>query len=439
MSSFIYDALIHLLNLTIMRTPYSLLTAVGLLIPSLLVLAQTKTPIETTSANQNATLSQKDLDQLPFAKGNWEYRLMKNVGTDYQNNSEGGQSLGHQDEFNLNLGANYYFADGLAAGLNLESSWKEVHTLPDISTNTNKWMINADFKYGVHLSPNFNIFGMASVGVGTENTTDKSAGNSTSFKDNLFDYKLTVGAPFRVFGTAPIYLTPQVSWDHLSTSFDGGKEIRSGLRVGLDFETYLGRNDFYCDHSHGFNLSKNIYEPGTSFLEFSTGGQFAFGTLKTTYSGSGSEQQENYSNECLDFCYGNYILPYFAVGAGFRFGGTELKDKESDDKTTTGKWMFSPMVVLNAPVDNGWNNSFLQFKVGFGAETNTSSGGTNSSTEKNNIFGYSGMFGYNDLVARKVAITAKIGYEWNSFKNTDTDTKQKSNGPAFEMGTKFIF
>ncbi len=412
-----------------------MLSTIGLLVPVLFCPAQSRHP-EQTTATGSSTISSRDIEQLPFARGNWEYQIRQNAEYSYMKNSESGQSLGHQNSLGFNLGANYFVADHIGVGLELNTKWTGNHYLSD--NTTSKWMGWADVMYGLPLSPDIDFYGKLSVGLGTEKATYKSGSTSSSTTDNLFGYRIGVGAPIRLFDKGPLFVTPELSWDYLHTSFDGGHENDNGLRLGLCLEAYMGCNQFSCDCHHGFSLSHNVYQPGTSFIDFSTHGGFDFGTLKTTYTGSSSVQEESHSREMLDAGYSIYVLPNFAVGGSIAVGGTSEKDKNSSAKVTTGNWMITPMLEFNLPVDNGWNNSFLKLGVGFGSEKSTSGSGSNSSSVTDNIFSYYALVGYNDFIARRLAFVPRIGYECNTFKNTSTDVKEKSNGIEVELGLRLF-
>jgi hypothetical protein len=416
-----------------MKVLCSILATASLLSSSLFLFAQ----VEKTSSSPASTITSREINNIPFARGSWEYLIRQNVEYHYFKNTQEGQSYGHQNEFRIDIGADYFVANRIGIGLDFDADWTGYHYQSDNTSSL--CMAYGNIMYGIPVNQNFNIYGKAAIGYGTQTIKYKSSGTSTSTKDNIYGYKLAVGTPIRFFERGPVYLTPQVSWNYLSTSFDGGKEKDNGLRVALGFEAYMGCRDFMCDCHHGFSLSKNIYQPGTSFFDFDTRGNFGFGTLKTTYSGSSAgSQQQNYSLESIGLGYDVYILHNIAIGGRVEIGGNSQKDKTTNIKSTTGRWMITPMVEFNLPVNNGWNNTFLKAGVGFGSEKNSTSGSSISSSLKYNIFSYYTLIGYNDFIAKRLAFTPKIGYEWNSFKNTTTDIKQKSSGLQLEFGMRLF-
>ena len=416
-----------------MKVLYVMHMIAGLLTSAIFVSAQPLL-IEKKTASPVLAVGSMDTGYTPFARGNWQYLLRRNAGYSYMKYSQNGQKLGHQNSLGFNLGANYFVKQGLGVGLELDAMWQGSHYTTD--NTSSRWMVYGDIMYGRPLSQNFNLYGKLSVGLGGEHTSYKAGSVSSSSTDNLFGYKIAIGAPIRLFNKGPIYLTPQLSYDYCHTSFDGGSEKDNGLRFGLSFEAYMGCSDHMCDSHHGFSLSKNIYQPGTGFIDFTSRGRFGFGTEKTTY--SGSTQQENYSSESVKFGYSYYVLRNIAIGGSLELGGSSQKDKNSNYKVTGSDWMITPMVTLNLPVDNGWNNSFLQAGVGFGSEKTTVNSGSSSSSDKTNIFKYYALVGYNNFFGKRLAFTPRIGYEWNTYKDTDTGIKQKGNGIEIEMGVRLF-
>lgn len=404
-----------------------------LLTPTLFALGQ---HIEKNSATPVSTISTKEIAYTPFAQGNWQYLIRRNADYSYMKNSVSGQSLGHQNELGFNLGANYFVQQGLGVGLELDARWQGTHYATD--NTSSRWMLYGDAMYGIPINPDFNLYGKLSVGVGGEHTSYTSGNTSGSSSDNLFGFKVAVGAPIRLFDRGPIYLTPQFGYDYCHTSFSGGSEKDNGFRLGLSLEAYMGCPDFMCDGHHGFALSKGIYQPGLSFIDFSTRGHFGFGTDKTSYDASSSTSQQNYTNESLKIGYDYYILHNIAIGGSLELGGSSQKDKNSGYKTTSGNWMVTPMVTFNLPADNGWNNAFLMAGVGFGSEKTTLHSGNTSSSDKTNIFNYYALIGYNDFFAKRLAFTPKIGYEWNTFKDVGSGIKEKSNGIEIELGVRLF-
>ena len=58
---------------------------------------------------------------------------------------------------------------------------------------------------------------------------------------------------------------------------------------------------------------------------------------------------------------------------------------------------------------------------------------------KYNISNYCFNLGFNDFFGKHIAFTPKIGYEWETFKNTETDVKTKHSGFEFSLGGSLHF
>jgi hypothetical protein len=93
------------------------------------------------------------------------------------------------------------------------------------------------------------------------------------------------------------------------------------------------------------------------------------------------------------------------------------------------------MITANLPADNCWNNLFLQVGYGFGSQKNSSG----PSDNKYSLSNYCVNLGFNDFFGRHIAFTPKIGYEWETSKNEDTDIKNKWSGLEFGLGASLRF
>jgi hypothetical protein len=412
----------------------SLLSLGSALVPALFTFAQ-KTPVDTNPANIASIISQKDLATLPFAKGNWELLTTPYLGYNYTNKTLEPETGGYAQKFNLNLGTTYFLANHVGLGLDFRLGSNGDHFQAN-NINT-QWMGSLGLKYGISLSHQFGIYGQASYGLGESNSTDKSGSYSTTTKDNLSEFHFEFGAPIRLYG--PEYFTPFVSYNHLTTSFTGGKEINSGFGFGFRMETYFGCSDYMCDRHHEFSISDKLYQPGTSFFDFTTSGKLGFGTIDTKNSGYGSTSGSiDYSCESICLSYGYYLLPGLAGGLRLGYDGNTQKNDASNFKMNTSRFMISPMLELNAPFSKGWNNLFLNLEAGFGRENSSNSNFTSSTSTKTNIFNYGGFIGYNNFFSKYVALTPKLGYEFSSLKFSDSDYKQHNNGIKFEVGLRLF-
>jgi hypothetical protein len=396
--------------------------------------AQIKT-VETTTASTSNVISEKTLAELPFQKKNWQFIATQEAGLSYVNESQQGQPSGYLDKAALNLGADYMVANNVGLGLDLRLNEQGNHYQADNSTS--KWMAYADIMYGKSITPNIGLYGKFSFGLGSTSSTDKSGSNSTTTKNNLTGFRFELAAPIRFTGHE--YITPFISYNLLTTSFDGGKQHDDGARIGFRFETYLGPNNFSCPSHQVPAFSSNLYQPGSSFIDFSSSGRIGFGSITTTNSGTGGTSgSEDYSCEsvCVDYKY--YIFHDLALGARLELGGNSQNDKQGDTKITMGKWMFAPGIEINAPSHGGLNNLFLDLGLGFGAQNNKTNSGSNSTSDKTNIFSFGASMGYNYLFARDIAFTPKIGYMSNSFTYSGSNNKGYSQGPKLDLGIRFF-
>ncbi|HWY35241.1 MAG TPA: hypothetical protein VNX68_11385 [Nitrosopumilaceae archaeon] len=417
-----------------MKAPHLLLTAFCLLTPMIFLFAQVKPD----NTSPTSTISAKDIEQLEiFGKGKWEFLINRKFGYENMANYGDNQSSGHENKLMIDLGATYYFAKGLGVGLDLSGNFTGNHYSGDILNR--KWIGNLSFTYGIPFSNNLGVYGRAGIGYGMTNNIVKTSGNSTTTKYNLFNEKGEIGALLRPYETSQWFLNPYVSYRNQTTSFDGGKETESRFQVGLRLEAMLGCDEFTCGMRHGTGFP-NRYQQGTSFIGFISEGNFGFGQIKTSYSGTSNSSSEiDFTKHSLGFEYNIYAFHNLAIGAEFQIGGEVQKDKGTDNKVTTSDWSINPGIELNLPVRNGLNDMFLKGGVTFGSGKNGTSNGTNSSSQQTNVFNYCVGLGYNDFFTNRLSFTPIVEYNWNTNKYTDTDLKYKTRGVDFGMRIRAFF
>ncbi len=414
-----------------MKTPGFVLTVICLLTPVIFLFGQ----IKSNNAPLSSTISAIDIE--PFAKGQWEFLVNRKF--DYENMANYGdnESSGQQNKLLIDLGATYYFAKGFGVGLDLSGDFTGNHYSGDILNR--KWIGDLSFTYGIPITNNFGVYGRAGIGYGITNNIVKTSGNSTTTKYNLFNEKAEIGVLIRPYESSQWFIDPYISYRNQTTNFDGGKETESRFQVGLRLETFLGCDEFTCGMRNGYG-SPNRYQQGTSFIGFISEGNFGFGQIKTSYSGTGYSASEiDFTKESLGFEYNIYVLHNLAVGAEFQIGGEVQKDKGSDNKVTTSDWSINPGIELNLPVQNGLNNMFLKGGITFGSGMNGTSNGTSSSSLKTNIFNYCVGVGYNDFFTNRLSLTPIIEYDWNTNKDTDTNLKLKTKGLDFGLRVRAFF
>jgi hypothetical protein len=137
--------------------------------------------------------------------------------------------------------------------------------------------------------------------------------------------------------------------------------------------------------------------------------------------------------------YNYYIFNYVALGAAIRYSSHVEDPKSTAYKYTSSSWEIMPQVTLNAPVMNGWNNTFLQFGAGFGQQKNEVDDAGNKTTDKTKLSSYCGWLGYNDFFTDHLSLTPMVGYRWTTQKDTETDNKYKRKGIDIEIGLKYQF
>jgi len=393
--------------------------------------------VESKSTAPVTTVSKNDVEVL-FNKGKWEYHLNRqDLGYSHSSIKTNGMDQGHQSDFKLNLGTNYFVADNIGIGLELNTDFNSYKNTTKQTGDS--WMTYANFTYGKACHHNFNFFARAGIGLGG-NTSKYTpiTGSSTTDKSNLFGYKVDVGFPIRIDKEEPIYFTPKIGYRYLQDKFDGGTETDDRFCFGFDFETYLFCKEMECDSHLHHALSTGMYDQGNSFFGVTTRGRFDFGNNTTKYdNNSFAPTKEKYSIQDLDANYMYYIVHDFALGVDLGFNNNVYKTAASNTKQTNNSFNFMPMFNFNIPSENqGLNNLFIMGGYGFGSAKNEYTSGTTSNTTKYSTTDFCAGLGYNLFFHKRLAFDIGAEYDISTSKNKTTDVKTKYSGLELSCGIK---
>jgi hypothetical protein len=409
-----------------------MLTAICVLLPVVLVVGQDKnipSPIQ--------TITERELHLSPFSKGNWEFRIDRKIGYEYNNHYIEDNKQGHESNLNIDMQAVYYFMNGFGAGLEFCGDWcGEYNGVDELSR---RWMTYGSVTYGRPLTDNIGIYARAGAGFGNLTEITKYQGNTVKDKHNLFGIKAEIGAPM-LLNSGFSYITPYVAFNHRSTDFDNGKEKDNGIQLGFRLTTFLACDDMTCNCSKKRPLMNGRYNQGSSFIDFTTNGSFGFGKTTFDYDNMSNDYEEKFSRGSVRLHYNYYVIDNLSVGAGLRFSRRSNDQVDNDYKTTGTMWSVMPVVEYNLPFKNALNNFFVQAGVGIGSgRVKIEEENEPDDIDKNKLFNVGVGIGYNDFFANRLSFTPYIGYEWNTRKNTDTDVKQKSRGFEFGLGIRTFF
>ncbi|HLG40473.1 MAG TPA: outer membrane beta-barrel protein, partial [Chitinophagaceae bacterium] len=140
-----------------------------------------------------------------------------------------------------------------------------------------------------------------------------------------------------------------------------------------------------------------------------------------------------------DGAYSNYIIDNVAVGG--RLGFLNMVQK-SDDNTFRYNWTnfnFEPEVTLNAPVSNGFRNTFIRVGGILGAQKIEFKSPGTTNTDKYTTTGFQLGGGYNTFFTDQSAIQLYGGYRSYVEKEKETDNKTKVRGPFISIGVIHSF
>lgn len=409
-----------------------------LLVPALVAQKQ---PLDKGSPTPVNTITSEQLSSKPFDRRNWNFAITReNIGYSHQNIKVNGVDQGTQSSFGLNLGANYFVIDGLAVGLELDA---ELNKWKNGSTQTNNsWMGYANVTYGMEVLKNVNIYGRVGAGLGgVVNIYKPAVGPETKDKSNLFGFKGELGFPLRLEPKGVAYLTPTINYGYRTEKFDDGKETTNRFGFGLKLETYLSCPQMSCDARSGYRLSEGIYDRGNSFLGFNTKGRLSFGNIKTDYDNPLiPDQKENFSKLHLSAEYMYYMADNFSLGLNAGYRSSVYKQSAFDYKQTNRSFGIMPQFELNMPVNNrGLNNLFIRGGYGFNTQMTETKNNINTNTTKWTGGDLCIGLGYNFFFRKGLSVTPQFEYDWATWKNKDTDQKEKINGPVFSVGIRKFF
>jgi hypothetical protein len=401
----------------IAMTPKKLLSFYCLLLFSICSLAQGdkgKVPASTT------TISAKDIEKLPFSKGINNFTIRQNFGysrTKPEDSDDYTRGIG------LSLDYNRFIVDGFAVGadINLSSFKSEINNIDVIKSSS--VMVYGNAIYGNSFSGAINLYGKASVGFGQSKFS--STGNPTD-KEDLFGYRFEVGSPIHLYNDGGNYITPFIRYNYIQQKEGSVKFSDNEFSLGFQFQNYSPCSGYQCDCNHGRRFSGNMYEQGSSFIGYTSMGDYGFGKSKFE-SGSFSDETD-ISGGSFNLEYGYFVSRDIALGAGFSWNGSSEDD--GSGKTTESDFSFMPMITLHAPTKDCFENFFLQGGYGFGSEKIK----TGTSEIKYNTTNLCINLGFNHFFGRHIAFTPRIGYEWETFKNTTTNIKDKQSGFEFGFG-----
>jgi hypothetical protein len=378
-------------------------------------------------ASPVATISAEELDKLPFSQGVNNFTVKQNFNftrikpEDSDNNTR---------TFGLSVDYNRFVIDGLAIGANIDfSSLRSEIGSIDVVKSTS-FALYGNVIYGRTFESGFNLYGKASVGFGTQKTSSTSFATS---KDDLFGYRFEIGAPIHLFKDGGNYITPFIRYNSLKQTDDEDDDeyTVNEFSLGFQFQNYSPWSAHKCDCNHGRGFSGGMYDQGRSFIGYTSMGEFGFGNTKFE-SGSFTDETD-ISGGSFNLEYGYYISKDIALGAGISWSSETEKDDAG--KVSESAFSFMPMITLNAPAKNCLENLFLQGGYGFGSEK-TEIGSTEYKYSTSNL---NLSLGFNHFFGKHIALTPKIGYLGQTFKNKDTDVKDRQSGFQVGIGARLIW
>lgn len=383
---------------------------------------------------------QDNLNINPFAKGRWMINVARrNLGFSQESIKYNNIDQGDQSQFSIDLGTKYFVVNNFAIGLDFDAKF---NTLKDVvKQSTNSWSGYVNFTYGRSITEKIGFYGTVGVGLGGTNYKYTSPSNSYTDRVNEYGFKTKIGFPIRLENNSNVYFTPQVYYSYLNSKFDNGVETENSFGLRLKLESYLFCREISCGCQSGHSLAENMYRGGRSFIDFSTMGNLRFSNTKVKYDNNNipAQEQDN-SRISLKGKYMYYVIDNLAVGAELGLRNTVSNIKVNNSKNTNLGWSIAPMLEYNLPFKNpSLNSFFVSGGVAFGGQTTKYTSGPINNTDNYSIIDYCFGLGYNMFFTKKLSLTGRVEYDWETVKEKGTDNKENYQGPSLVLGVRKFF
>lgn len=372
----------------------------------------------------------KYIQRYPFAKGIGGWPLEKFVDycytTDYDDN---GDKLGHSSQFDLDIDKTYFFMRGLGASLDYCYNYDDESNYNSMSSRFLLGLV-----YGNRLTPKLDFY----VGAGFIYDADKTKSGNTTDKEHGTGFYGELGVLFPINGTNT-YFVPELNYRRTVTDFDDGKETYSGFGLNMGMRSYMDCDDYWCDHRHGYSLSRGKYEPGNFNVNYQSMAGFSIGMNKIDYDQIPTSSETDFNRFHLSFDGDYYVAHHLAVGLNLRLGSSKQEGQNNSFTSTRTSFGAGGYLQYNLPFEKGLDNWFVKAGIGYGTSKNETKIPTGTSTLQLNRLRYSFTTGYDLYITNRLFVTPEIGYKISTETNPDTDVKTRSRGIDFEAGSSINF
>lgn len=367
----------------------------------------------------------------PFQKGNWGYPLERKIDFGRYTDFDDGNKLGNGTEFSINFDKVYFLGRNIGIDLEYCMDWWDEEDYSETD-----WTGRLGLIYGTPLSERINLYAEFG-GIYGKNRYEQPS-NPNVQKNHSSGYFFEAGLPVHL--NSNVFFTPKINWSRVTTEYANGEEVKNGFGFSVGLESYMGLDEAMCDHKQGYSLSKDKYSQGNNYFNFQTMGNFRFGNGENSFTTPIPPPSEyDFSGGRLGVNYRYYIIDNLALGAKLNYRTSTQENENGGYKTTNSKWSISPRLTYNLPLNNGWNNWFLEAGVGFGSSKNKAEYPNTTNESKYNDFNYGFWTGYNFFFTDRLALTPQVGYKSATSKFDGTGNKSKTRSLDLEIGVQYNF
>lgn len=330
-----------------------------------------------------------------------------------------GISAGKDNDLDAALNLTWFPVNGVGIGVDTRYS-DSYYSTPGTSSDYNYWSVYLHLMYGYAFNNRYHAF--VKLGYGPAKGDSKTALglNKNRLVSSFKDIYVSAGAPVRIEKEGTLFITPLFSYDRYKGNA-GSHDITDKTRL------FVIRLESYLPLSGGEKQSKNYYEKGAQFVDYSS--RFDWhSTTRNENQGTIPFAPRKYNTRFLRAGYGLYLLDDLAAGLNLELSHNRDVNPGSPDDVKN-KVSVQPGVMAQLPVAGALHHLFAQVSYEF-------SKGKESGQVKTKESNVDLRLGYNLFMAKNLALTPRIGYTIDKSTRTyatSGDVVNKSKGLAGEL------
>lgn len=379
-----------------------------------------------------------------FTKGNYRFRIFNPLSFNSGSYKSDGQKRYNFTDFGFKASADYFFYDGIGAGLMFRYGAESEKYVDDDKDNFSEFLLGINLIYGTSLG-GVNLYARPHIAVGSELYKYTENGNTEKYKYGIFRAGFEIGSPIPLDEDNHITLDPHIGFKYTKyTNKDLTSEVykESKLYLGARLSVNLGCDDIINDCSNDFEDALERVAKGRNVLEYSNKLSIYTLTYKDEYD-TGLETQEDKDRENeLNFslAYKRAIFDRVLLGVSLSAYTYSYNYLNDDDEVNKGRSVLIGPVVEVRPFSQPLlGNFFIEGSVGLGGSKYIYEDATGTTERKYSEFNLDLNVGFDYGLSDFFSLVARVGIESYSDKNKDTDFKTSSTNGYFSVGSRISF